>query len=74
MIVTTFGTLAVGAMVVAYALEERSRWFVLAFAVASAAASAYAVMIAAWPFAALEAVWSVVAARRWWRSATVVRR
>ena len=72
MIVTTFGTVAVAAMVVAYALEERSHWFVLAFALASAAALAYAVIIAAWPFAALEAVWAGVAARRWWRFGVAV--
>ena len=61
-----FGSLAVGAMLVAYALEERSHWFVLAFAVASAAASAYGFLIESWPFAAIEAIWSLVALRRWW--------
>ncbi len=61
-----FGSLAVGAMLVAYALEERSHWFVLGFAVASAAASGYGFLIESWPFAAIEAIWSVVALRRWW--------
>ena len=67
-----FGFLAVTAMLVAYALEERSHWFVLAFAVASAAASAYGFLIASWPFAVIEAIWSVVALHRWWlrRAAT----
>ncbi|HKF22197.1 MAG TPA: hypothetical protein VKE93_11550 [Candidatus Angelobacter sp.] len=61
-----FGLLAVTAMVVAYALEDRSHWFVLAFAVACVAASAYGFLQGAWPFGVVEAVWSVVALRRWW--------
>ena len=64
-----FGSVAVGAMLAAYALEERSHWFVLAFAVASATAAAYGALIEAWPFATIEAVWSAVALRRWWRRA-----
>ena len=70
MVVSFFGTVAVAIMVVAYALEGRSSRFVLVFALASVAASAYALMIAAWPFAALEAIWAGVAARRWWRLGT----
>ena len=62
-----FGTLAVGAMLVMYTLEERSHWFVLGFAAASAIAALYGGLIAGWPFAALEGVWSLVALRRWWR-------
>ena len=61
-----FGVVAVSAMLVTYALERRAHWFVLAFAVASAAAAGYAVAIEAWPFAAVEAIWSLVALRRWW--------
>ena len=62
-----FGTLAVASMLVMYALEERSHWFVLGFAAASAAAALYGLLIEAWPFAGIEAVWSAVAMRRWWR-------
>ena len=62
-----FGAVAVGAMLVMYALEDRSHWFVLGFAVASAAAAAYGFLIEAWPFAVIEAIWSLVALRRWWR-------
>lgn len=62
-----FGILAVGAMLVMYTLEERSHWFVLGFAAASAVAALYGTLIEAWPFAALEGVWSLVALRRWWR-------
>ena len=62
-----FGSLAVAVMLLTYALEERSHWFVLAFAAASALAALYGLLIEAWPFAAIEAVWSLVALRRWWR-------
>ena len=61
-----FGSLAVAAMLLMYVLEERSHWYVFGFAVASAAASVYGFLIESWPFAAVEAVWSVVALRRWW--------
>ena len=61
-----FGAIAVGSMLVMYALEDRSHWFVLCFAAASAAAATYGFLIEAWPFAAIEAIWSVVALRRWW--------
>jgi hypothetical protein len=52
---------------VCYALEDRSRWFVLGFAVACVLGSAYGFLQGAWPFGLVEAVWSLVAARRWWQ-------
>jgi uncharacterized membrane protein (DUF485 family) len=64
---TLFGALAVSAMLVFYALEARSAWFVLAFAGACLASSAYGFLQGAWPFGVVELVWSFVAARRWWR-------
>ena len=63
---TLFGLFAVTAMLVCYALEARSPWFVLAFAAACALGSVYGFLQGAWPFGAVEAVWSVVAIRRWW--------
>jgi hypothetical protein len=63
---TLFGLFAVTAMVVCYALEDRSRWFVLAFAVACALGSVYGFLQGAWPFGVVEAIWSGVALRRWW--------
>ena len=63
---TLFGLLAVTAMLVTYAMEARSPWFILAFAGACLLGSAYGFLQGAWPFGAVEAVWSVVAARRWW--------
>jgi hypothetical protein len=64
-----FGLFAVTAMLVCYACEDRSRAFVLAFAVACALASAYGFLQGAWPFGIVEAAWSVVALRRWRRRA-----
>jgi len=61
---TLFGLVAVTAMLACYALEDRSPWFVLAFAGACALASAYGFLQGAWPFGAVEAVWAVVALRR----------
>ena len=61
-----FGLLAVAAMLVFYALELRSAWFILAFAGACLLASAYGFLQGAWPFGLIEAIWSVVAMRRWW--------
>ena len=65
MILLVFGSLAVGMMLVMYTLEERSPWFVLGFAAASGAAALYGLLIEAWPFAAIEAVWAAVAVQRW---------
>lgn len=64
---TVFGLFAVTAMMVTYALEQRSHWFVLGFAVACALASVYGFLQGAWPFGVVEAVWSAVALRRWAR-------
>jgi len=64
---TLFGLFAVTAMLVCYALEQRSRWFVLAFAASCGLGSAYGFLQGAWPFGLVEAVWSVVALRRWSR-------
>jgi len=65
MAVTIFGVVAVSTMMIAYALEERFHSFVLAFAVASLMASIYAVLIEAWPFVFIEALWSAVAIKKW---------
>ena len=73
MALLVFGAIAVGAMLVMYALEERSHWFVLGFAVASATAATYGFLIEAWPFAVIEAIGSVVALRRWWARRAVSR-
>jgi len=62
---TLFGVFAVTAMVVCYALEARSRWFVLAFAAACALGSVYGFLQGAWPFGVVELIWAGIAVRRW---------
>jgi len=60
-----FGLGAVAAMLIFYALEDRSRWFILAFAGACAFGSLYGFLQGAWPFGIVKAVWAAVAAHRW---------
>jgi hypothetical protein len=62
---TLFGFLAVTAMLVCYAFERRSVWFILAFACACVLASLYGFLQGAWPFGLVEAIWAVVALQRW---------
>jgi len=62
---TLFGLLALSAMLVFYAFEYRSPWFVLAFAGACVAASVYGFLQGAWPFGVVEAIWALVALKRW---------
>jgi hypothetical protein len=63
---TLFGLFAVTAMLVCYAFENRSRWFILAFGIACMLGSVYGFLQGAWPFGVVEAIWSMVAMRRWW--------
>ena len=60
-----FGLFAVTAMLVTYALEERSHWFVIAFAAACLLGSVYGFLQGAWPFGIVEAIWAAMAVRRW---------
>lgn len=62
---TLFGLSAVTAMLVFYALEDHSPWFILAFAVACALGSIYGFLQGAWPFGVVEAIWAGVAVWRW---------
>ena len=62
---TLFGLFAVTAMLVCYALEAKSHWFILCFAASCLMGSIYGFLQGAWPFGLVEAVWSVVALRRW---------
>ncbi len=62
---TAFGLFAVTAMLVTYALEARSPWFILGFAGACALGSIYGFLQGAWPFGLVEAIWSLVALQRW---------
>lgn len=67
-VLTLFGLFAVTSMLVCYAFEARSSWFILGFAVACALGFAYGFLQGAWPFGAVEAIWSLVALRRWWQA------
>ena len=75
---TIFGACVVTFMMLMYALENRGRGFVLAFAIGCALSSSYGFLAGTWPFGVVEAIWSVVALRRFarvpipgrWRSGT----
>ena len=62
---TLFGLFAVSMMLITYTLEERSHWFVLLFAISCALGSAYGFLQGAWPFGLVEAVWALIALKRW---------
>jgi hypothetical protein len=64
---TIYGLVSVSLMLLFYALEPKSSWYVLLFAVSCLMASGYGFLQGAWPFGGVEAVWSLVALRRWWR-------
>lgn len=72
-VLTLFGLVAVTAMLIFYALEDQSPWFILAFAGACLMASGYGFLQGAWPFGIIEAIWTGVAVRRWRTRATTVR-
>jgi hypothetical protein len=65
-LLSAFGLFAVTAMLVTYALEAKSAWFILAFAGSCLLGSVYGFLQGAWPFGLVEAIWSAVALRRWW--------
>jgi len=62
---TLFGLFAVTAMLITYALEKRSHWYVLGFAVSCLLGSTYGFLQGAWPFGIVEGIWAIVALRRW---------
>lgn len=64
-VLSLFGLFAVTAMLLCYALEDNSPWYILGFACACALGSIYGFLQGAWPFGLVEAVWAAVALRRW---------
>ena len=62
---TIYGAAAVTLMMVTYALEQRRPLFVAAFACGCALSSSYGFLAGTWPFGVVEAVWSLIAARRY---------
>lgn len=65
MSLTLFGVVALTFMMSMYALERRHRGFVAAFALGCALSSVYGFASGAWPFGAVEAVWTLIALRRY---------
>jgi hypothetical protein len=65
MVVTIYGVCALSFMMLMYALEGRRRGFVLAFALGCALSSSYGFLSGAWPFGAVEAIWTLIALRRY---------
>ena len=62
---TLYGVAALTFMMLMYALESRGRAFILAFAAGCAMSSVYAFVSGAWPFGIVEAIWTLIALRRW---------
>jgi hypothetical protein len=65
---TLFGSVAVGAMLLFYWLEPRWRWSLLPFAAACGATSAYSALEGVYPITGIEALWALVAAQRFVRA------
>jgi len=65
-LLSAFGLFVVTAMLITYALEDKSSWLILAFAFACALGSIYGFLQGAWPFGLVEAIWAGIAVRRWW--------
>jgi hypothetical protein len=61
-----FGAAVVTLMMIFYALESRSAWFTFAFGLACLGSSLYGLLAGTWPFGVVEAVWGVVAFRKWY--------
>jgi hypothetical protein len=71
-VVTVYGVLALTFMMAMYALEERGDRFIAAFAVGCALSSVYGFLSGAWPFGTVEAIWCVIAFKRY-RTVTAPR-
>jgi hypothetical protein len=65
MAVTIYGVCALTFMMGMYALEARGRGFILAFALGCALSSSYGFVSGAWPFGVVEAIWTLIALRRY---------
>jgi hypothetical protein len=64
---TAYGLTALTFMMTMYALERRHPGYVLAFAVGCLLASSYGFLSGAWPFGIVEAIWALLALRRYQR-------
>lgn len=70
---TAFGACAVTIMLISYALEQRSHWWILIFALACAASSTYGWLAGTWPFGIVEGIWALVALRRWLKVRSTIK-
>ena len=63
--VTVYGVAALTFMMFMYWLEHRGPRFILGFAFGCLLSSVYGFLAGAWPFGVLEAVWCLIALRRY---------
>jgi hypothetical protein len=63
--ITVYGVLALTFMMTMYALEHRDDRYIAAFALGCALSSSYGFMAGTWPFGVVEAIWCVIALRRY---------
>jgi hypothetical protein len=63
-VITLYGVVAVSFMMLMYSLEKRARGFIAAFALGCVLSSVYGFLSGAWPFGVVEALWSLIAWRR----------
>ena len=67
MAITLYGVTALTFMMLMYSLERRGRRFVLGFSLGCLLSSVYGFLSGAWPFGVIEAIWCLVAVRRFTR-------
>ena len=65
-----FGLFAILFMLLCYMMEARSPWWTFGFALGCLLSSAYGFLQGAWPFGAVELLWTAIALRRWWLALT----
>ena len=65
MALTIYGVVALTFMMTMYAFERRGPHYILAFALGCALSSTYGFLAGAWPFGVVEAVWTLIALRRY---------
>ena len=63
--VILFGIVALTFMMTMYALESRGSIYLLDFVLGCILSSTYGFLSGAWPFGVVEAIWSLIALRRY---------
>ncbi len=69
MALTIFGISALTFMMMMYVFEHHHRLFIVGFAIGCGLSSIYGFFSGAWPFGVIEAIWAVIALRRFVRQA-----